>query len=616
MRGNNMKRIFITILLVFSVSISLAQDKETMIFYYDSDWKKISQKSNAMYSRIITFYEDDLHHPVGVVKDFYLKSGSIQWEGKFSYYDIENEENNKEHGRVVWYYENGKKSRESYFDHGELYGVTNFWHENGKLEVSYEYNNGMLDGEVSFYNDKGILYKTVDYSEGKINGFIAFYYTSGFNKGNARWVKEYINGEPKDKWALEFDEYGTCTYTAEDNFYNNKNDWSIGYNSDESCFYSIDTIKNNYSITTYEDGLIYPALINVDVNPVSEYVIDANLKLERGKKYSILFGFRNWDNYMSFDIYESDQVYFKINKIDDGVSNPIVEDYTKLEAPYYKKDFNRIQIRQLYNKEEEKIKFLYVLNKEPLGTTTSPVFLKGFNFGFSVSGGGSKLIADYIKLKYPCGKDIIQSLKSPCAQYGSGFAINPEGYIATNYHVVEECENVSIVNVYGDTISVSVVARDPVNDLAILKAKRWLGELPFAFPDREAEELEKVWAYGYPRIKATGSNMKVTSGDITATMSNTETTTEDERYYQHTAPIMGGNCGGPLFNENGDVIGVNTLAAGALENVAASLKTKYLTRLMRENNISPSSRNTLKGKKPSEQYKLIKNYIYLILVND
>ena len=87
MNVNSMKRIFITILLVFSVSISLAQDKETMIFYYDSDWKKISQKSNAMYSRIITFYEDDLHHPVGVVKDFYLKSGSIQWEGKFSYYD-------------------------------------------------------------------------------------------------------------------------------------------------------------------------------------------------------------------------------------------------------------------------------------------------------------------------------------------------------------------------------------------------------------------------------------------------------------------------------------------------------------------------------------------------
>ena len=233
-----------------------------------------------------------------------------------------------------------------------------------------------------------------------------------------------------------------------------------------------------------------------------------------------------------------------------------------------------------------------------------------------MSGGGSKITADYITLKYPCGKDIIQSLKPSCSKYGSGFAINAEGYIATNYHVVEECENVSVVNVYGDTISVSVVARDSVNDLAILKAKRWLGELPFAFPDREAEVFEKVYAYGYPRIKATGSNMKATSGDITAKMSNTETTKEDERFYQHTAPIMGGNSGGPLFNTDGDVIGVNTLAAGALENVAASLKTRYLTRLMRDNNISSSSRNTLKGKKPSEQYKLIKNYIYLILVSD
>ena len=615
MNVNNMKRIYLVFLICFCASYSFAQEKEDKIFYYDTDWNKISSKKDAAYARLITFYENDFHHPVGLVKDYYLASGSLQWEGKFSYYDIENEKNNREQGRVIWYYENGKKSRQSQFNDGDLYGVTKYWHENGEIESSYEYDNGKLDGEISYYNNKGILSKTVDYNSGKAHGFITYYYTRGLNKGNPKWTKEYINGEQTSKWALEFDEYGSCAFVAEEKFYNNNNDWSLGYNSDNSCSYSIDTVNQNYSITTHEDGLRFPALINVDVNPVSEYVIDASIKLEKGKRYSILFGFKDWDNYMSFDIYEDEDVKFKINKTEDGVNKPILEEYQKLEAPYSRRDFNRIQIRQLYDEEEGKIKFLYVINKESLGTTSAHL-VKGFNFGFSVSGGSSKLTADYIKLKYPCGKDIIQSLKPSCSQYGSGFAINAEGYIATNYHVVKECENVSVVNVYGDTISVSVVARDSVNDLAILKAKRWLGELPFAFPDREAEVFEKVYAYGYPRIKATGANMKATSGDITAKMSNTETTKEDERFYQHTAPIMGGNSGGPLFNADGDVIGVNTLAAGALENVAASLKTRYLTRLMRDNNISSSSRNTLKGKNPSEQYKLIKNYIYLILVKD
>ena len=68
-----MKRIYLVLIIGFCASYSFAQEKEDKFFYYDADRNKISTKDNASYLRMITFYEDDLHHPVGLVKDFYLK---------------------------------------------------------------------------------------------------------------------------------------------------------------------------------------------------------------------------------------------------------------------------------------------------------------------------------------------------------------------------------------------------------------------------------------------------------------------------------------------------------------------------------------------------------------
>ena len=121
-----MKKIVYILLVIwlFFPVIAFTQSTVTKVFYYDSDWKKIESRENASYSRIISFDTADYNfeHPIGWVKDYYRPSGNLQWKGKFSYYDIENEDNNKNRGLTTWYFDNSgrSKSRESYYYNGKL----------------------------------------------------------------------------------------------------------------------------------------------------------------------------------------------------------------------------------------------------------------------------------------------------------------------------------------------------------------------------------------------------------------------------------------------------------------------------------------------------------------
>jgi hypothetical protein len=171
MNANKKKRIYLVLIIGFCASFSFAQEKVTQVIYFDSDWIRTTTEDDALYSRVITFYDNDLHHPVGLVKDYYLESGNLQWEGEYSYYDIDNEDNNKEQGLSTWYYENGKKSYQcQYNEKGVMFGLLKYWYENGKLLVTYEYHDGELNGLVSFYDIKGVLQSTIKYKNGVVDG--------------------------------------------------------------------------------------------------------------------------------------------------------------------------------------------------------------------------------------------------------------------------------------------------------------------------------------------------------------------------------------------------------------------------------------------------------------
>ncbi len=137
---------------------------------------------------------------------------------------------------------------------------------------------------------------------------------------------------------------------------------------------------------------------------------------------------------------------------------------------------------------------------------------------------------------------------------GSGFIIDAAGLVVTNNHVIADADEVSVILNDGTTLKAEVVGRDTKTDLALLKVKTDKPLKAVKFGDSEKLRLgEWVIAIGNP-FSLGGT---VTAGIVSARNRDINSGPYDN-YIQTDAAINRGNSGGPLFNLNGDVIGVNT----------------------------------------------------------
>ncbi|MDC3068336.1 Do family serine endopeptidase [Candidatus Pelagibacter sp.] len=146
---------------------------------------------------------------------------------------------------------------------------------------------------------------------------------------------------------------------------------------------------------------------------------------------------------------------------------------------------------------------------------------------------------------------------------GSGFIIDKEGIVVTNNHVIEGAEDI-VVQVNGEKkFKAKVIGADPLSDIAVLKIESKEKFLPVRFGDSDKARIgDWVIAIGNPF----GLGGTVTSGIISA-RNRSIGLSRYEDYIQTDASINSGNSGGPLFDMNGDVIGINTAILGRSGNV-------------------------------------------------
>jgi serine protease Do len=139
---------------------------------------------------------------------------------------------------------------------------------------------------------------------------------------------------------------------------------------------------------------------------------------------------------------------------------------------------------------------------------------------------------------------------------GSGFVINAEGYILTNHHVVKDATDIQVRLTDKREFSATVVGKDPVTDIALIKLKSPPKDLPtVVLGDSDgAEQGDFVLALGSPF----GLSDTATFGIISAKHRSVNGGTYDD-FIQTDAAINPGNSGGPLFNLRGEVIGINTM---------------------------------------------------------
>ena len=136
---------------------------------------------------------------------------------------------------------------------------------------------------------------------------------------------------------------------------------------------------------------------------------------------------------------------------------------------------------------------------------------------------------------------------------GSGFVISEDGYIVTNNHVIDKADEISIEFFSGKKLDAKLIGTDPKTDIALLKVE---SDAPLPFVPFGDSDLMRVGDWVIAMGNPLGQGFSVSAGIISARGRALSGTYDD--YLQTDAAINRGNSGGPLFNMEGQVIGVNT----------------------------------------------------------
>lgn len=225
----------------------------------------------------------------------------------------------------------------------------------------------------------------------------------------------------------------------------------------------------------------------------------------------------------------------------------------------------------------------------------------------------------------PSGKGRPANPSNQAIASGTGFVISKDGYIATNAHVVEGANRITVdlLDSSGQSRRYEAIpiVTDSKNDVAVIKIEddsfKHFKTIPYTLEPR-ANIGAEVFTIGFPLNSIMGANYKVANGIISAKTGINDNISE----YQITVPIQPGNSGGPLINKDGNIVGITSAglngdAIGAhVENVNYAVKILYL---MNAINAIPKmeempDKSMTEGKSLEEQIDIIKDYICLIKI--
>ena len=199
---------------------------------------------------------------------------------------------------------------------------------------------------------------------------------------------------------------------------------------------------------------------------------------------------------------------------------------------------------------------------------------------------------------------------------GTGFFISKNGYIITNQHVIDGAKTIKVTSINGNhntSYTARIEVSDKQNDLAIIKITDnfTVPTIPYSFKFSQSSVGENCWVLGYPLTQTMGEDIKLTNGIISSKSGFDGNIAQ----YQISAPVQPGNSGGPVFDKNGNLIGVVQAKHGAAENAGYAVKASYVRNLieMLPNSITLPQTNMLSGKSLPQQVELASKCVVLII---
>jgi serine protease Do len=213
-------------------------------------------------------------------------------------------------------------------------------------------------------------------------------------------------------------------------------------------------------------------------------------------------------------------------------------------------------------------------------------------------------------------KKIIKELKEekPAARQasfgGTAIAISADGYILTSYHVVKDVETIYIENKKFSRLKLKKVYSDPLLDLVIMKVEddsfKTFGPLPFTFRKTDLDLGERVYTLGYPK-------QDVVFGE--GYISSVNGYDGDTAAYQIAVPVNPGQSGGPLFDAQGNLVGIVSGKHTENEGSAFAVKANYLKQAILLNDslnaaIKLPKVNYLRNQGKIQMIKKMQDYVF------
>jgi S1-C subfamily serine protease len=448
------------------------------------------------------------------------------------------------------------------------------------------------------------MYEATYNKEGKFNGI----YTSWYPTGKMQKKAEYKNGTLVNNKYTLYDEKEQTERIFNETFDNNQNKWDVSTTADASMSMS----NGTYLFTSRSKNQV-ASVVNVTVES-EDYSIEAQIKKLNGgntARYGLILGMKDFDNFLYFII---DNWHYKIAGKVEGIYS-VLQDWTAM--PKLKKEDNALL--KILKRDNE---MYFSLNGNALDRTEA-FMLPGNNFGFFILDPCELQIDNFIVKEFNPSTATTSNVSADDAnvkKFGSGFIVSKKGYIVTNHHVVEGGGKIAVeVNLPGGnkTFNAKVVVDDDQHDLAILQisdtALVSLPEVPYDLKSTGISVGETVFALGYPlALVGMGKEVKFTDGKISSKTGYNNSLSS----YQITVPVQPGNSGGPLFDNNGQLIGIINASIRNADNVSYAVKTDYLKVLLEvlPDPVTFSLNPTLKDKTLSEKIHMLSQYVTLVKI--
>jgi S1-C subfamily serine protease len=183
--------------------------------------------------------------------------------------------------------------------------------------------------------------------------------------------------------------------------------------------------------------------------------------------------------------------------------------------------------------------------------------------------------------------DKIENNKLVPAASGTGFFVSNKGYIITNHHVIDQCDKI-LIN-HNENINESIVVSvDTINDLAILKSK-FLPKKTFSVSLNDVKLMDEIIVAGYPLGREVSSSIKIHRGNVTSLAG----AGNNYSNFQTDATINVGNSGGPIIDNNGNIVGVAvaTWVEEGVQGIHFGIKSSILKNFASSNRVDLNSPN-------------------------